>query len=49
VTPWPLRVFTVVEQLLNPPRSTIAAMKVSKIVRMMDSLIYLLFRIGMAD
>jgi hypothetical protein len=38
VTPWPLSVFTVVEQLLNPPSTMMAAMNESKIVRMIDFL-----------
>jgi hypothetical protein len=38
VTPWPLSVLTEVEQLLSPPSSATAAMKESKIVRMIDFL-----------
>jgi hypothetical protein len=38
VTPWPLSVLTEVEQLLNAPRSTIAARQENRIVRMMVSL-----------
>ena len=39
MTPWPVSVLTEVEQLLNAPRMTIAAMKESRIVRMMVSLV----------